>query len=703
LEIQAFTLLIILISFIIILDIFNISIVYLPLDRYDFTNNRHEYLGKVVKIEEKKEKTNFEISLISYDGIPVKSTQKILLTKYEVDSSFHELFNEEITFNVQLKEASVRRNPKTFDYRKYLLSKGIGLIGTLDSFEVTGEKLNILDKYEKLLYLKRIEFKEILLEKSKGIIMGLIFGDTSEMEDDVYDDFRKNGTAHILAVSGLHIGLIYDILNKILKNKKKLLRTLIIFICLFTYGTLSMWSPSTIRAELMIGLKIAAELLDFRYDMLNSLGISGIILIASNPCIVFGTSFQMSFLAIASIAFVSPNLRGKVSDLILISLSVNLGLIMYQAYNFNYISLTSIIANIPVIYITAFMVPAAIIAFVLVSIGFKLMPEQIITESIPNILETLSNFLIKVNSFSTFDGKGAIEVVSPPLIFVFIYMLLLMLFTSEIFYVLKMRKAWKEIKRILCFVISFSLFISIGYYEPVSRCDLIFIDVGQGDSLHINCGSEDILIDGGGNYNYNIGENTLKPYLLKNGNWNVDLALATHEHMDHYQGLIELNDCYNITEIRSRLKKGDFIEMSKELYIETLWPLDINEKTGQNENSECSVFMVTYKGYRILVTGDLDEEGEKCLLEMYSAEELKADILKIGHHGSKTSSSLEFIKAVDPQYAVISVGKNNYGHPSPITIEKLENLGIMVLDTLSYGAIGFELKKSKITYHTMLN
>ena len=227
--------------------------------------------------------------------------------------------------------------------------------------------------------------------------------------------------------------------------------------------------------------------------------------------------------------------------------------------------------------------------------------------------------------------------------------------------------------------------------------------MGQGDCIHIRSGRTDVLIDGGGSVNYNLGKKTLKPYLLKNGAWNVDLAIATHEHTDHIKGLNELCSVYPVKRMMTGLTAGTVIDVSKDVKIETLWPSEIPEEVGQEDNSMCSVFMVFYKEYKILVTGDLDEIGEKMMLAMYEGTDmLKADVLKIGHHGSSSSTSDAFLEVVRPTYAVIQTGKNNYGHPSPKIIEKCAKKGIIVYRNDYNGAVGFCFGKNGIKCHTAL-
>lgn len=177
-----------------------------------------------------------------------------------------------------------------------------------------------------------------------------------------------------------------------------------------------------------------------------------------------------------------------------------------------------------------------------------------------------------------------------------------------------------------------------------------------------------------GSEKYNIGEKVLKPYLLKNGYKCIDLAFATHLHTDHYLGLTQLSECFPVGDILTRGKAGNRILIGEEQWIEILWPLEEttdDEEAEENENS--MVFMLHDRGLKALITGDLTAEGEKLMLKTYAGTgKLAADVLKVAHHGSAYSTTDEFLEAVNPRLAVISVGQNNYGHPSEMIIEKMQ-------------------------------
>ncbi|MGN1414334.1 MAG: DNA internalization-related competence protein ComEC/Rec2 [Anaerovoracaceae bacterium] len=644
--------------------------------------------GKITGMEERENGGyRMEILAESIDGNMLKKREKILVTCPKIQESPGQLFRHKIHLQGNLRLPEKRRNPRCFDYRLYLKSEGIFYQMTAERYVLDDDAETVTDRIAAWLIDRRFAFQQNLSQEYRGLISGVLFGDTSDMDAEIYDSFRANGTAHILAVSGLHLGILYSLYQKLAGNKKNPAAVILLGAAILAYGTVSMWSSSVKRAAVMISLQVAARILDLRYDMLTGLSTAAMILILMNPYVIFGAGFQMSFLAIASICFFRPVLPKKLPDSFSAMVSVQFGLFLYQMYQFNYVSLTALIANLPVVFLAGLLVPAALLCFLLFLLtgsgGFLM-----------TVTDSLCNLLLAVNRLSSLEGRGGFDVISPPLWLVISLYLLLFFLTSETCQVLRLRGRHKMIYLLMFFCILFGFACGMMTDSPVSRADLVFVDVGQGDCIHIRDGNRNILIDGGGSFTYNVGKNVLKPYLLKNRAACVDLAVATHLHTDHYQGLLELSKAYRVKKITAGLTAGTNIKISDRVSIETLWPQEIDPEKGQEENSQCSVFMIHYGRFRILVTGDLDAEGEKEMVAYYAKagrlDHLKADILKVGHHGSDTSTSDEFLDAVQPKAAVIQVGVYNiYGHPSGKIIEKLCQRGIIVKRNDYNGGIGF--------------
>ncbi len=657
----------------------------------------------IVKKIQKVERGGYklEVKLESIDNSKLKAKEKILVRcGTELDQPW-QLYQGRISFKGILSKPETVRNPGCFDYQLYLKSQNIFFVTSADDILVETESISFLKSMLRWLMEQRFRFMECLSQDAAGLVSGMLFGDTSLLEESVYEDFRSNGTSHVLAVSGLHVGILYAMYKKMFGNRQTVWSVLFLTFLLLSYGTLSMWSASMCRAAMMIGLHELAQLLDLRYDMTTGLCTAALFFILQNPYCIFSTGFQMSFLAIGSICFFTRILPRKIPDGLTAGIAVNLGLLLYQIYQFNYISFVSIFINIPIIYLTGILVPLSLFGFSVYSLS----------GSLPSVLyllmDSLSFFIVKVNSLSALGGYGSMDMVSPPLWLVFGGYFFIFFLSSEQNLVLRSRGCFRRIVFVMAVGTVCCILFSALFYCPVSHADLVFVDVGQGDCIHIRRGSQNILMDGGGNINYNIGKNTLKPYLLKNGVWNVDLALATHTHMDHYKGLEELAEVYPVKEIRTGLTAGVNVSVSEDVWIETLWPLEIDPEKGQEENEACSVFMIHYGQWKILITGDLDEAGEQTMMDYYEAagqqEKLDADVLKIGHHGSRTSTCDQFLDAVSPAAAVIQVGKNNtYGHPSQIIVEKCQKRDIIIVRNDYNGGIGFSFQEDRFRIDTVL-
>lgn len=655
-----------------------------------------EYIGKIVRIQEKSDKYSLRVKLLKRNGTEVSFREDVLLSYRGEVSCAEELLNTVIAFRAKFCDAQPARNPHCFNYRDYLKSCGIGKSASVNSLRLLQATYTPKEKYERFLYKARSEFLSGTGEEAKGIVAGVLFGDTTYLQEEVYDEFRSNGTAHILAVSGLHVGILYGIYKKIAGKRRSLAALLLLATMLFTYGTLSMWSTSALRAILMIGISTVGRYTDRRYDMLTGMSVAALILITQNPYVIFGSGFQMSFLAIASIAFFRPIIPRKIPESPAAAIAVNFGLLFYQADVFNYISLVSLIVNIPIIFLTGYFVPIALVGFAASIFGIYAAPLRAVTEG-------FALMLTKVNGLSTLGGFSSVDVPSLPKGVTIFLLCTLFFLASETFLIYRHRKEKKKIGAAFLLILSLSLVTEAFSYLEITHDQIVFVDVGQGDCIHLRAGRKNILIDGGGKIEYNTGKRTLKPYLLKNGTGKIDAALATHLHTDHYKGLTELQECMRVDRLYTEMTAGSTIKVTQNVQIETLWPLELKEENAQDENKNCSVFMIYYGNYKILVTGDLDSEGEREMIRYYGdSGRLRADVLKVGHHGSKTSTCEEFLKCVSPKIAVIQVGKNTYGHPAAETLERLEKQSCIILRNDRSGAIGLRFKKSKIQIHTVL-
>ncbi len=630
---------------------------------------------------------------------------------------------------------SGRRNPAMFDYRLYLKTRGVRVILKSESGMIEREDpetFSILNRIAMLKYGFLHKLEKEMEPEAYGLLAGMLFGDCSMIGEDTYEAFQKNGIAHILSVSGIHTGIVYLFVSRLLGRRKTRSFYLITAAVLVFYAALSEFSPSVVRAVIMILIHILSKVIYRRYDFLSCTAASAMIMLLANPFYLFNTGFQLSYLAVFCLAVLLPWMERRIrlmeekgtngldtESLRFLSplLIIQAGMAPFTAYLFNYFSFASLIINIPVIAISALILPMGIVLIPLSQAGGILFGVGALGA------EVLVSLVLWLNELFYLPGLGYVNAVSPPILFLLFFYGMFFLLFSEYFRILWQRGK-KKAMAASCFLI---LVLSLAASGPADSSHrepgLVFVDVGQGDCLHIRTPEgRNILIDGGGSASYKVGEKILLPYLLKNGVSFVDLAIATHLHEDHYQGLEELAGkmevrrlgIYEANRLREKeilgatglrkdcllyLTAGDRIWMEKDVWIDVLYPRELTEKgyeslvaEEKDENRSSLILKVQYRGLTVMMTGDLGIEGERMLMRCYGQNPgiLHANVLKIGHHGSRFSTGDEFLEAVRPKTAVFQVGKNNFGHPHPSVIEKCRGRGIMIFRNDADGAIMFQ-------------
>lgn len=627
---------------------------------------------------------------------------------------------------------SERRNPGLFDYRLYLKTKGVRVILQTDSSGIILQDARSFVFFSitaRIKYRFLNELETNIQPEAYGLMAGMLFGDRSHIGDETYEAFQKNGIAHILSVSGIHVGIVYLFISRLAGNRKTKTFYLVLALILVFYAALSEFSPSVVRAVVMIFIHILSKVLCRRYDFLSCTAASALGMLLINPFYLFSAGFQLSFTAVfclaSGLSWANRKLEHMKQDgkcellaeglrYILPLLVIQIGMAPLTAYLFNYFSAVSFVINLPVIMIAGIIIPLGICLIPLSWIVGAVFGTGALTA------ELLVNILIRFNELFYLPGTGHFNVTSPRLSFLLCFYGFFFLLTSEHFRILYQRS------RVKAMVLSCLLVLVVSLALPwAAGCDdrhagLVFLDVGQGDCLHIRTPEgRNILIDGGGNVNYDIGKKILLPYLLKNGVDSIDLAFVTHLHNDHYLGIAQLArnmrirqlGVYELNALREQeltydtgleeqellyLASGDRIQIEKDIWIDVLYPEEKPREEyvsllldQKDENNSCLFMKLHYKGLTVLMTGDIGMEGEQEILNMYRKhpELLDADILKAGHHGSRFSTGDDFLEAVDPEMVVFQVGKNNFGHPHPSVIEKCTKKGIMIYRNDLNGAI----------------
>lgn len=615
-------------------------------------------------------------------------------------------------------------DPGCFDERIYMRAKGVSASFKAVSTEVTDMGRGRLTLCRRELYRAREQFISCFDEESSGFIRGVIFGDKSEIDEELRREFNTNSTGHILAVSGLHIGFLYSLLRILLGRKRTLTASLLIIFITIIYGEMTCWSAPTVRACIVMALDLFSLHLRKPFDMLTSVSFAAFLILIRQPYQLFDAGFRMTFLAMLSIAFLAKPLSAVLGETMGVMLSVQIGIAPVSAYTFYRFNALSLIINIPIVLLSSVLVPVCIVLLVV----------EMITGAVPAagiaFAELISFAVMKINHLLNFEGAFSTYVAGSGAAAAALFYAAVFFLSSEWLRVQLIRKNRKETARMILLLLMPLVIFAASTYDTFSDDEIIFVSVGQGDCTHIRANGRDLLIDGGGSEDYSVGEMILVPYLLHEGADTVTAALATHLHTDHYKGICELcselpvgfvgipadyrdagPDALPDTDPeRIRYIGPDSeIRLSDDVYIETIWPVRISHEplAASDPNEHNTVYMIHYKGIRVMVTGDLLEEDELEMIEHYKHSKeglgtLKCDVLKVAHHGSKSSSSEAFLDVAAPSIAVIQAGRNNfYGHPHQQTLDRLDARGIPVYRTDLNGAIGIDIRGPRINIDVM--
>lgn len=670
----------------------------------DIIDKRMDFIGIVEQVVKREEGFNkYIVSIESVDSEPI--SKEMIVLNVSGDKVLD--IGEKVFFNGELKLPNENTNPKLFDYRLNLMTEKVFTEANIKEHNIDRiDKDNIDIKYiikSKFTDLVANTFNAYLSEDNASLMTGIFLGQSSYLKDEDISIYRDMGIAHILAVSGLHIGIISGFIFFILSNLgiKRRVNVLITLSTIWIYGYLIGFPPSILRSNTMFTVLYLSQLIHEPYDSINSVGFAMFVLLLINPYYLFNIGFQLSFGATFSIIIFTPRLKcifypydNKLTGLLSSILGVQIGLLPFQVYYFNKINPLSIIANLLIIPILSF---ALILGFLM--IVFSFLPY--INVSIRFLLENILNFEVYLLDVLLGFNIVNIKVFSPNILTIIVFYLMLII----VFGLIDIKRISKPILKFitlsLIIVIIFNFYLIADY----DRIELHFIDVGQGDAILIRSKNRKYLMDTGGSLfgDYNIAEEITLPYLEKLGIYKLDGLFITHFDDDHSQGLplfldeldigylfttvipkdVEKQSAINSSNVKPMiLKEGHKLKLDKDVYLDVLWPRD---GTNLHGNNSSLVSILRTKGANILLTGDIEREVEYLIKDSI---DYPIDIMKVPHHGGNTSSTDEFIYSVLPRDAIISVGRNNlYNHPSIDVIKRYDEYGINIYRTDEMGLI----------------
>jgi len=687
--------------------------------------------------------------------IPIKG--KLLLTIKEKLEVFN--YGDRLRFLTRIRYPRNFNNPGRFNYRTYLALKGILVTAYLkDGREIVkvGEtSLNpLLKQVENYRTQIRTFLAHHLQSPAAEIAKALILGEKDEISKELRERFSAVGIAHILAISGLHIGIIalvcFFLLKNILKYSTRLILStdiskvsaLITLIPVITYCFIAGHGIATIRATIMVTTYLIAIIIGREKDLWNTVALAAFLILIFSPSSLFDISFQLSFISVIAILYLTPRfsvplfqhsqeplepppgwwkkILTRIALFFLVTTSAIVGTAPLVAYYFHRITPWGILANVIIIPLIGFLVvPLGLLASLLL---FLYQPLAILIVHMMQPLIMLATSIVELfNQLPYADYRSATPALPE-----------IALFYLAVIILVNIKKSKKARYGFALITIVFIFNQGFWYYKnnvsPLLR--ITSIDVGQGESTLVQLpkGST-MLIDGGGFYDnsFDVGEKVVAQLLWKKKIKHIDYLVLSHPQSDHLNGLVFIAKNFKVKEVWTNGERAytePFEEFERTIAEKRIKKLIIDREYPDRKikdvlveflhppkppwyddpsraNNHSLVIKLTYKDISMLFTGDIYREAERELIN--TAANLKSTILKVPHHGSKTSSSLEFINQVQPQIAIFSLGFKNIFHlPSKKVIKRYQDQGCQIFRTDQNGAITIETDGSDINTKTFL-
>jgi competence protein ComEC len=687
----------------------------------------------------KNERQNFSFALkaIRIDSAWYPANGKLHISSNQTDSTLQ--LYQELFANGNLVWPLAERNPGDFNYKRFLQSQGIQATLRVRS-DGWVEKTGTIDKP----YLPVSKWLEIVHEKvgfgidtildpeASAVLRALLLGDRREIDPVITENFARSGVIHILAVSGLHVGFVI-ILSMIigwllrLKERNLILLTLLV---IWIYSLITGLKPPVVRASVMASIFMIGRFRDKPVPTGNLLAFAAILLLLFRPGDIFHAGFQLSFAAVAGIIFLYPKFENGIRSLDLIrnlyrfgvfkwsfrlmavSLAAQIGTLPFSGFHFGRISLIGVFANLVVIPAVFLIVITGAISLIFLPVSSDL---AYFAGALPNILILLVIRLTEIIASLPFSS---LENWHPPIWVLLLYIIVVVALYN-----------WRKAPaRAIAFVATLLILNFAVWQELFSgrpKLKATFLDIGQGDASFIQLpAGQNILIDAGphspGNSDFDAGEKIILPFFNRHGVKKLDMVFVTHPHIDHIGGLqaiveeiqverVVLADTNYKSDSFQKLlqvikkkqiqilfaKRGQVFDIFTPVKIWVTGPTPDDRKRNKNLNEASLVLQIRYGKTAMLFTGDTEFQGEQDMLPF--GDLLHSDILQVGHHGSRTSSTASFLNFVKPDASVISVGAfNRFKHPNTDVTNRLAALGSDTLRTDLSG--GFVFTSDGITF-----
>lgn len=633
-----------------------------------------------------------------------------------------------------IKKIRPAGNPGMYDRFTHLLSEGI----TAEAFGgksgvkiIEGNEYPVSRKIAEIRKHYKDAMEKVMPKEDAAAIFAMLFGGYNGLDENLTEAFTITGIIHILSVSGSHISMLAAVVAWISKifRLNKIFFTVLIIIIIGFYTALAGFVPPALRAAVMGSIAFFGAATERDTDSKRALTLLALAFLLYNPLLLFHISFELSFLATAGLICITPKLTKiftqyripyAVSASFALTIGAQLLTLPIIDYYFHRLSLSSLFANLFIVPIVEFIIViglfAGIVAFVLPFLGSVIFLFDSLTLG---FVYELTRLLAKMPYGSVYVPTMGVFL-SAIYYALFIPILLAESVREKLFNVLEPYK-----KSFGLFYVLFAIIGLTFVFTRPKETMFAFIDVGQGDAMVVKTpNGKAIMLDTGGSRDgaFDVGARVDVPFLLYHDITTIEYIFLTHAHEDHAAGaggvlkyvpvkaVITANegiDAYQKSMKASQnvIEKTEFIVPDKGdvfavdgVTIEVLYA----PKTASGENEMSNLYRVSYGAASVLVTGDMVKEDEEKLAA--NGEDIAATILKVGHHGSKTSSSVEFLKKVNPKFAVISVGADNtFGHPHGDTLKNLSETDTKIFRTDKDGAIFFHTDGKRIRWEKYFN
>lgn len=713
-----------------------------------------EMEGRVERAEIQKGKWIFLIraNRIRNERFQYQSPCRVKLYSKEGDIKI----GDRITCELTLKRLPIPTNPGEFNSRQYYLARGIEFIGYADTVRVLDEGRYMGKQWLwKLRMQTQKVFQMHMSEEYASVMNAMLLGDSGNLDPEIKQLYQRNGIAHILAISGLHVSILGSMLYRLLRKLGLPYGAAgpPVIGLLLAYGWLTGQSGSASRAITMLILAMVGDMIGRTYDMLTAIGIAAVLQLVEYPYRLFDAGFLLSFGAVLTLGLVIPAWKELIKEScpVVICRSVErekttekklIGKLWAKGKQ----RIVEIIRKVPDTLITGIIIqmitgPIVIFFYYEYPVYGILLNFHVIPMMTPLILLGLGCLFLTPWFYG---GAGILAIGCEWILRSFSYLCLRVQelpgavwhvgnitvwmaagyygMLAGIYVLLKYKK--KHPAGMLAMVLTGMLLIG-----KADRFRITMLDVGQGDSALIETPEHQLLlIDGGSTSRSSVGKYVIEPAMKYYGYGKLDYIFISHMDSDHVNGVYELIGMMETGEVeigclvlpeagRDCVDSGypELAETAEAAGISVIYlQAGAGMKSGTvtirclypgqeflypDANNNSMVLELSTEEFRMLFTGDLEQEGEQSLESEAQMEQY--DVLKVGHHGSSGASSKEFIQKICPQYALISCGRNNsYGHPHEETLERFREADIGIFRTDEQGAIMLEPdgKRRKITY-----